>query len=43
MTAKLQRFGYVRVEDQAGHIFPAHEFHYAMALSLIHISSLARS
>lgn len=31
MTAKLQRFGYVRVEDQAGHIFPAHEFHYAMA------------
>ncbi len=31
MTARLQRFGYVTVEDRTGLSFPAHEFHHAVA------------
>lgn len=31
MTERLQRFGYVRVEDRTGLVFPAHEFHHAVA------------
>lgn len=31
MTERLQRFGYVQVEDRTGLCFPAHEFHHAMA------------
>ena len=31
MTDRLQRFGYVTVEDSAGLSFPAHEFHHAVA------------
>lgn len=29
MTGRLQRFGYVTVEDRTGLTFPAHEFHHA--------------
>ena len=29
MTDRLQRFGYVTVEDRTGLTFPAHEFHHA--------------
>ena len=31
MTPRLQRFGYVTVEDRSGLSFPAHEFHHAVA------------
>lgn len=31
MTERLQRFGYVQVEDRTGLCFPAHEFHHAAA------------
>ena len=31
MTTRLQRFGYVRVQDETGLCFPAHEFHHALA------------
>ena len=31
MTGRLQRFGYVTVEDKTGLKFPAHEFHHAIA------------
>ena len=31
MTSRLQRFGYVTVEDKTGLSFPAHEFHHAVA------------
>ena len=31
MTDRLQRFGYVTVEDGNGLSFPAHEFHHALA------------
>lgn len=31
MTSRLQRFGYVTVEDKTGLRFPAHEFHHAVA------------
>ena len=31
MTGRLQRFGYVTVEDKTGLKFPAHEFHHAVA------------
>lgn len=31
MTERLQRFGYVQVEDRTGLCFPAHEFHHAVA------------
>ncbi|MBQ9197824.1 MAG: cobyrinate a,c-diamide synthase [Clostridia bacterium] len=31
MTKRLQRFGYVTVEEQSGLAFPAHEFHHALA------------
>lgn len=31
MTERLQRFGYVQVEDRTGMRFPAHEFHHAVA------------
>ena len=31
MTERLQRFGYVTVEDRTGLSFPAHEFHHAVA------------
>jgi Cobyrinic acid a,c-diamide synthase len=31
MTSRLQRFGYVMVEDKTGLRFPAHEFHHAVA------------
>lgn len=31
MTERLQRFGYVDVEDRTGLRFPAHEFHHAVA------------
>lgn len=31
MTGRLQRFGYVKVEDKSGLVFPAHEFHHAQA------------
>ncbi|MBR5380821.1 MAG: cobyrinate a,c-diamide synthase [Clostridia bacterium] len=31
MTDRLQRFGYVTVEDRTGLTFPAHEFHHAAA------------
>lgn len=31
MTKRLQHFGYVQVEDDAGDRFPAHEFHHAVA------------
>lgn len=31
MTDRLQRFGYVRVHDETGMEFPAHEFHHALA------------
>ena len=31
MTNRLQRFGYVTVEDRTGLSFPAHEFHHAVA------------
>ena len=31
MTPRLQRFGYVQVEDRTGLRFPAHEFHHAVA------------
>ena len=31
MTERLQRFGYVQVEDRTGLRFPAHEFHHAVA------------
>lgn len=30
MTSRLQRFGYVTVEDRTGLSFPAHEFHHAV-------------
>ena len=32
MTDRLQRFGYVTVEDRTGLRFPAHEFHHAESL-----------
>lgn len=31
ITPRLQRFGYVQVEDRTGLTFPAHEFHHAVA------------
>lgn len=31
MTDRLQRFGYVTVEEESGLSFPAHEFHHAAA------------
>ncbi len=31
MTKRLQRFGYVTVEDESGLTYPAHEFHHAVA------------
>lgn len=31
MTERLQRFGYVTVEDASGLTIPAHEFHHAVA------------
>lgn len=31
MTKRLQRFGYVTVEEKSGLMFPAHEFHHALA------------
>ena len=31
MTKRLQRFGYVTVEEKSGLLFPAHEFHHALA------------
>ncbi|QTE72299.1 cobyrinate a,c-diamide synthase [Clostridiales bacterium FE2011] len=31
MTKRLQRFGYVTVEEKSGLVFPAHEFHHALA------------
>ncbi|MBQ9408991.1 MAG: cobyrinate a,c-diamide synthase [Clostridia bacterium] len=34
MTERLQRFGYVKVEDETGIRFPAHEFHHAEATAL---------
>ncbi len=34
MTKRLQRFGYVRVREESGLIFPAHEFHHAKSTPL---------
>ena len=34
MTDRLQRFGYVTVEDRTGLCFPAHEFHHARTEAL---------
>ena len=34
MTERLQRFGYVTVQDETGLSFPAHEFHHAEATAL---------
>ncbi len=34
MTDRLQRFGYVTVEDRTGLSFPAHEFHHAKSQPL---------
>ena len=34
MTTRLQRFGYVRVQDETGLCFPAHEFHHAKSTPL---------
>lgn len=31
MTERLQHFGYVTVTDREGYVFPAHEFHHAVA------------
>ncbi len=31
MTKRLQRFGYVTVEEKSGMVYPAHEFHHAQA------------
>lgn len=42
MTKKLQRFGYVNVIDRTGLIFPAHEFHHAVAEPLSEVSCAFR-
>ena len=33
MTKRLQRFGYVTVQDADGYRFPAHEFHHSVTES----------
>lgn len=38
MTGRLQRFGYVTVEDASGLNIPAHEFHHAIAEPKGHVS-----